>query len=74
MSTIEDCGNLARTHRVFEIRERKIVARYITLRPFLQFSRSQIVSYFALAQFMPFMRVIYVPFIKVGRGESTQFG
>lgn len=46
MSTIEDCGNLARTpdHR---IRERKIVARYITLRTiFCNFSRSQIVFAF----------------------------
>jgi len=38
----------------YRTRERKIVARYITLRlrAFLQFGRSQIVSYFASAQFM----------------------
>lgn len=38
----------------YRIRERKIVAPYITLRPFLQFSRSQIVLHFADTQFMPF--------------------
>lgn len=56
----------------YRIRERKIVARYITLRPFLQFNRGQIVLHLAGAQFMPFTRRdLYLFFIKVR--ESTLF-